>query len=95
MSQTRAELTTADGVPVRFTVKDGDLFVHLLGDAARQTVVDGLYLPSRTRVHDLTSGRAAHHTPGRQGSVLELPELLEPSPVRVLRLHPCPPPIED
>src|ERR1039458_7972488 len=28
-------------------------------------------------------------TRGRQGSVLELPELLEPSPVRALRLHPC------
>lgn len=91
---TRAESTTVDGVPVRFTTKDGDLYVHLLGATGRQVVVDGLYLQFRSRVHDLTAGRAVQHMPGRHGAVLEMPELLNPAPVRVLRIHPCPPPID-
>jgi len=32
--------------------------------------------------------------PGRRGAVFEMPELLNPAPVRVLRIHPCPPPID-
>lgn len=92
---TRAESNTTDGVPVRFTIKDGDLFVYLLGAAGRQVVVDGMYLQSRSRVHDLTTKRTVPHAPGRHGTVLELPELLDPAPARVLRIHPCPPPIDD
>jgi alpha-L-fucosidase len=91
---THAESTTVDGVPVRFTTKDGDLYVHLLGATGRQVVIDGLYLQFRSRVHDLTAGRAVQHIPGRHGAVLDMPELLNPAPVRVLRIHPCPPPID-
>jgi alpha-L-fucosidase len=88
---TSAESSTLDGVPVRFTTGDDALYVHLLGNAAPETVVSGLHLPARTRVHDLTADLAVKTAPGRQGSALALPPLSDPAPVRVLRVRPIPP----
>jgi alpha-L-fucosidase/DNA-binding FadR family transcriptional regulator len=92
---TRAESTTLDGVPVRFVTRDGALYVHLLGEAATQTVVTGLHLPARSRVHDLTADAAVRAAPGSHGSILSLPRLAGPAPVRVLRVQPVPPTLED
>ena len=92
---TTAESSTADGVPVRFTTKEGDLYIHLLGEATAQTVIPGLYFPPRAKVHDLTTNTPIKASGGRNGSVLALPHLLEAEPVRVLRVHPCPPALED
>jgi alpha-L-fucosidase len=91
---TRAESSTLDGVPVRFTTRDEALYVHLLGAAAPQTVVAGLHLPARTRVHDLTADAAVKTAPGRHGSTLTLPASAEQSAVRVLRVRPVPPGLE-
>ncbi|MEO3853825.1 alpha-L-fucosidase [Acrocarpospora sp. B8E8] len=86
---TTPESTTQDGLPVRFTVKGEALYVHLLGPAAGETVVNGLHLPSGTEAHDLSTGISIVTSPGRKGSILALPELMA-SPARVLRVTPLP-----
>lgn len=96
-----SDATAPDGTQIRFTTRDGDLFVHLLGipgagAPAAELTIPGLHLAPATSVRDLATGQPVPFSRGRRGSVLQLPpprdESAEDSPARVLRVSPCPEP---
>jgi alpha-L-fucosidase len=91
------ESVTQDGLPVRFTVRDGHLYVLLLGQPVGDVILTGVHLDSAAEVLELRRGEDGGPgtptrlgvRPGRRGSIITLPEA-DVSHARVVRVSPCP-----
>ena len=77
----RAQGRTLEGGDVRFTAKDGTLYVHLLGTPESGDIfIEGVDLPSVTRATHLASGAAVACERTSDGLRIALPAPLAPAP---------------
>lgn len=88
----RAEGTTSDGVPVRFTHgRDDALYAVLLGaPATRDIVIEDLSLPHTATVRMLGFDGDLRWTADGGGVRVDLPDIPAASPAPVLRVDPAP-----
>jgi alpha-L-fucosidase len=83
----RAEGTTADGLPVRFTTAHGNLYVILLGTPDSQTVVlPELKIGPEPEVHYLATDTAARISRGVEGLSFEVVECWAPFAAHAFRV---------
>ena len=82
--------TTGDGLEVRYTTRDGDLFATILGTpTASRVAIHGLVPADGTRV-SLLGGTEVPFTASPAGLAVELGLLPPESPAHCLRIHPAP-----
>jgi alpha-L-fucosidase len=87
----RAEGKTADGIPVRFTRRDGDVYAILLGmPKARQISLSWLDLEPNTAVSLLGHGAELEWTCESGRLMVKLPDSVSVSPAYSLAISPAP-----
>lgn len=87
----RAEGTTTDGVPVRFTCTDEALFAVVLGTpAGTRVTIEGLSAAHSTRVRLLGQKQELAWEHARHSLAIILPERLPQSPACAFRISPAP-----
>ena len=86
----RAEGTTVDGLPVRFTRNDGAVYALVLGPTAGPSLaIDRLAVAPGARVHLLGHAEALTWRSEAGRLAVDLPGGLPPSPARAVRVAPA------